>query len=161
MQFPNGVALGPDDSYVLVNETGSYRIHRFWVKGEKAGQADIFADNLPGIPDNITFNGENRFWVALYAPRNLLVDGLAPYPYLRKMVMRALQFLPPPVDHHGFALAYDTDGKLIANLQDDRSEAFAPVTSVIEHGGKLYFGSLTADSFGRMALPPLPAGLGE
>ena len=35
--FANGVAVGPDDAYVLVNETAAYRVMRYWLKGEKAG----------------------------------------------------------------------------------------------------------------------------
>ena len=62
----------------LVNETGSYRTLRYWLKGEKAGTSDIFADNLPSFPDNITFNGKDRFWVAIYAPRTAIADTLAP-----------------------------------------------------------------------------------
>lgn len=162
LQFPNGVALGPDEAYALVNETGSYRILRYWLKGEKAGTSDIFADNLPGFPDNITFNGSGRFWVALYAPRSSVVDGLAPYPFLRKVLVRALRYLPPPVKSQAFALAFDTEGKLVANLQYDGPDAYFPVTSVREHpDGYLYFGSVAQESLGRMKLPPLPAGIGQ
>jgi sugar lactone lactonase YvrE len=162
LQFANGVALGPDEAFALVNETGNYRIIRYWLKGEKAGSSGIFADNLPGFPDNITFNGSGRFWVAVYAPRTPIADRLAPYPYLRKMVMRALRFLPPPVKPQAFALAFDPDGKLIANLQYDGKDAYFPITSVREHpNGFLYFGSLTAAGVGRMRLPALPAGTGQ
>ena len=158
LQFANGVALGPDEAFALVNETGSYRIWRYWLKGEKAGTSDIFADNLPGFPDNITFNGKDRFWVAIYAPRTPIADRLAPYPAARKMVMRALKFLPPPVKAQAFALAVDPDGKLVANLQYDGSDAYFPITSVREHpNGYLYFGSLTADGLGRIKKPPLTA----
>jgi sugar lactone lactonase YvrE len=162
MQFANGVALGPDEAFVLVNETGNYRIVRYWLKGDKAGSSGIFADNLPGFPDNITFNGSRRFWVAIYAPRTPIADRLAPYPYLRKMVMRGLRFLPPPVKPQAFALAFDPDGKLVANLQYDGKDAYFPITSVREHpNGFLYFGSLTAEALGRMKLPGLPAGTGQ
>jgi sugar lactone lactonase YvrE len=162
MQFSNGVALGPDEAFVLVNETGLYRIVRYWLKGEKAGTSDIFADNLPGFPDNITFNGKDRFWVALYAPRTPIVDGLAGYPYLRKVVMRALRFLPPPVKPQAFALAFDPQGTLVANLQYDGADAYFPITSVREHpNGYLYFGSLTADSLGRMRAPEGRVGVGH
>jgi len=162
MQFANGVALGPDEAFVLINETGSYRIARYWLKGAKAGTSDVFADNLPGFPDNITFNGKDRFWVALYAPRTPIADWLASYPYLRKMVMRALRILPLPVKSQAFALAFDPQGRLVANLQYDGSDAYYPVTSVREHpNGYLYFGSLTARSLGRIKMPPLPAGIGE
>lgn len=162
LQFANGVALGLDEAFALVNETGSYRILRYWLKGEKAGTSDIFADNLPGFPDNITFNGKNRFWVALYAPRTPVADRLAPYPFLRKVVMRALRYLPAPIEPEAFALAFDPSGKLGANLQYDGPDAFFPVTSVREHpNGYLYFGSLTQESLGRMKLPALPAGIGQ
>ena len=42
-----------------------YRIQRYWLTGDKAGTSDIFADNLPGCPDNINSNGMGVFWIAL------------------------------------------------------------------------------------------------
>ena len=33
--FANGVTLGPNEDYVLINETGMGRVHRLWLKGEK------------------------------------------------------------------------------------------------------------------------------
>lgn len=162
MEFANGVALGPDESYALVNETGSYRILRYWLKGEKAGNSDIFADNLPGFPDNITFNGSDRFWVAIYAPRSPVADSLAGRPYARKIAMRVLKVLPPPVQRQAFALAFSPSGRLVANLQYEGPGAYFPITSVREHpNGYLYFGSVRADSLGRMIVPPLPAGTGQ
>jgi sugar lactone lactonase YvrE len=162
LQYSNGVALGPDESFALVSETGTYRILRYWLKGDRNGTSDIFADNLPGFPDNITFNGAGRFWVAIYGPRTPIADKLAPYPGLRKAVARALQFLPPPVKAQAFALSFDPSGKPVANLQYDSADAFSPITSVHEHpNGYLYFGSLTADSLARIITPPLPAGVGR
>ena len=99
LEFANGVTLGPDDSYVLVNETGAYRISRYWLSGPKAGTHDLFIDNLPGLPDNLAFNGRDRFWVALYAPRNALLDATAPHPFVRKMIARAMKVLPKPVEN--------------------------------------------------------------
>ncbi|WP_240055662.1 SMP-30/gluconolactonase/LRE family protein, partial [Pseudomonas fluorescens] len=81
LEFANGVTLGPDERYVLVNETGAYRISRYWLSGPKAGTRDLFIDNLPGLPDNLAFNGRDRFWVALYAPRNALLDTMAAHPF--------------------------------------------------------------------------------
>ena len=42
-----------------------YRIQRYWLTGDKAGTSDVFADNLPGCPDNINSNGMGVFWIAL------------------------------------------------------------------------------------------------
>lgn len=52
--FANGVAVSPDQTFVLVVETGTYRVRRVWLAGPKQGQADVFIDNLPGFPDGIS-----------------------------------------------------------------------------------------------------------
>ncbi|BAQ75544.1 strictosidine synthase [Pseudomonas sp. Os17] len=152
LEFANGVALGPDEAYVLVNETGAYRISRYWLKGDQAGRHDLFIDNLPGLPDNLSFNGAGRFWVALYAPRNPLLDGTAPYPLVRKMLVRAMTVLPKPVEKRGFVLGLDTQGRVIANLQDASSGNYSPITTVREYGDALYLGSLTARHMARLPL---------
>lgn len=152
LQFANGVALGPDDAFVLVNETGAYRISRYWLSGPQAGTHDLFIDNLPGLPDNLSFNGRDRFWVALYAPRSALLDATAPHPFIRKMLVRAMTVLPKPVEKRGFALGLDLDGKVIANLQDGSAGNYSPITTVREYGEWLYFGSLKARNMVRLPL---------
>ncbi|MBK5553101.1 SMP-30/gluconolactonase/LRE family protein [Pseudomonas sp. TH03] len=152
LEFANGVTLGPDDAFVLVNETGAYRISRYWLTGPKAGTHDLFIDNLPGLPDNLAFNGHDRFWVALYAPRNKLLDATAPHPFIRKMIVRALSVLPKPVEKRAFALGLDLDGKVIANLQDASDGNYSPITTVREYGDWLYFGSLKAQHMARLPL---------
>ena len=152
LEFANGVTLGPDERYVLVNETGAYRISRYWLSGPKAGTRDLFIDNLPGLPDNLAFNGRDRFWVALYAPRNALLDAMAAHPFARKMIVRAMTLLPKPVEKRAFALGLDVEGKVIANLQDGSSGNYSPITTVREYGEWLYFGSLKAKHMARLPL---------
>ncbi len=65
-------------------------------------------DNLPGLPDNLRFNGQDRFWVALYSPRNPLLDSFAGYPLLRKVMVRALTAVPKPIERKAFVLGLDT-----------------------------------------------------
>ena len=87
--FTNGVALGPDEAYLVVAETGAYRLWRVWLTGEKRGQKEVFLDALPGFPDNVRYSKERRvFWVAIGSPRNPLVDRLADSPGLRKALSR-------------------------------------------------------------------------
>ncbi len=152
LEFANGVTLGPDDAFVLVNETGAYRITRYWLSGSKAGTHDLFIDNLPGLPDNLAFNGRDRFWVALYTPRNALLDKTAPHPFVRKMIARAMTVLPKPVEKRAFVLGLDLDGKVIANLQDGSSGNYSPITTAREYGDWLYFGSLRAKNLVRLPL---------
>lgn len=145
------MALGPNEAFVLVNETGAYRISRYWLSGARAGTHDVFIDNLPGLPDNLSFNGRDRFWVALYAPRSPLLDG-AGYPYVRKMLVRALMVLPQPIEKRAFALGLDTEGKVVANLQDNSSGNYSPINTVREYGDWLYLGSLKASNMARLPL---------
>jgi len=169
LHFANGVAVGPDDAYVLVNETGEYRILRYWLKGEKAGTHDVFIDNLPGFPDNISYNDRGLFWVAIFAPRDALLDELLPGSlYLRTVISKLPSFLQPKPKMHSFVLGLDLEGKVVANLQYAGDDAYAPITSVREHGPWLYFGSLTYPAVGRMPLnqaiadaQPPPAGWQE
>lgn len=152
LQFANGVAMGPEQAYVLVNETGLYRVHRYWLTGPRAGTDDIFAGNLPGMPDNVSFNGKDRFWVAIYTPRNPLLDGLAGHPYVRKMIARAMQILPRPIEHRSMAIALDLQGRPLASLEIDGAGQYVPITDVHEEGEWLVFGSLTQQGIARLPL---------
>lgn len=156
LHFANGVAVGPDDAYVLVNETSAYRIRRYWLKGEQAGTSDIFADNLPGFPDNLSYNGAGRFWVALYAPRQPMLDRMLPKPYLRKLAYRLPDFLQPQPAMHAWVLGFSPDGRLVADLQYRGEGVYAPITSVEQSGETLYFGSLSAPAIGRMPVSAVP-----
>ena len=84
--FANGVALGPNAGFVLVNETGTGRIHRKWLRGSKRGKTDYFVNALPGSPDNISFNGSDTFWVAIAAKRDPKLDGMAKKTFLRTVL---------------------------------------------------------------------------
>ena len=153
LYFANGVAISPDQSFALVNETGTYSIRRVWLKGEKQGQAETFIDNLPGFPDGISSNGRGRFWVAIVNRRDPGLDMLLRHPFLRKVVMRLPNFMQPAIKRYAFALALDPSGKVVENLQDSSPQCFAEIANVVEHKGALYFGSIGESAIGRMSLP--------
>ncbi|MFN8125937.1 MAG: SMP-30/gluconolactonase/LRE family protein [Candidatus Nanopelagicales bacterium] len=50
LQFANGVALAPDESFVVVAQTGSYELTRVWLSGPDAGRTETFGDILPAFP---------------------------------------------------------------------------------------------------------------
>ncbi|MGB0956360.1 MAG: SMP-30/gluconolactonase/LRE family protein [Panacagrimonas sp.] len=158
LYFANGVALGPDDEYVLVAETTKYRILKYWLKGDKAGTQEVWIDNLPGFPGNLSFNGRDRIWVALFAPRSSLLDWSLPKPHIRQIIARLPGFLQPGLANHAIVLGIDLDGEVVENYQFDHRSAYAPVTSVEEHQGRLYLGSLSADGIGVISLNALRAG---
>lgn len=151
LYFANGVALGPDETSVLVAETGAYRITRLWLSGERKGERETFVDNLPGFPDNLS-RFEDTLWVALPSPRNPAMDFLMPRPRLRQLVAWLPAFLQPQPARHGFVLGFDWQGNVTHNLQDTSGQNFM-VSGVRQHGPHLYLGSLGHTDLVRVRLP--------
>ncbi len=152
LYFANGVAVSPDQSFLLVAETGKYRIRRVWLKGPKAGQDEIIIENLPGFPDGISSNHRDKFWLALVTPRQPLFDRLLPHPFLRKIVMRLPKFLQPAPQRYSFVLGLDADGRVVENLQNGSPDCYGQIANVIEHNNTLYFGSIGENTVGRFPL---------
>jgi len=150
--FANGVAVSPDQSFALVNETGLYRVLKVWLTGPKQGQRDVFIDNLPGFPDGISSNGKGKFWLALVTPRDAVFDKILPYPFARKIVYRLPQVLQPAPKRYSFVLGLDENGKVVDNLQNGAADCYAEIANVVEHDGVLYFGSIAESTIGKFSL---------
>lgn len=160
LHFANGVAVSPDGAFVLVNETWKYRILRYWIQGPKAGQAEVFADNLPGFPDNLAVDRKGRYWVAFPTLRNSQVDALHRTPWLKDLLAKLPDSLKPTPQEYGLVVAFDRDGEVITSLHDTKGTHLQEITSVNPHEGYLYFGSLHNDRIGRLPLRAIP-GLGD
>lgn len=138
--FANGVALAQDESFVLVSEVSEYRVRRYWLKGEKKGQNDIFIGPLPGMPDNITRDINGIFWVGLPAPRAKLLDKLAQKPFWRKVIYRLPGFIRPKAKREGMLLGIDQEGTIKYHFFDPSGET-AFISGATEYQGKVYAGS--------------------
>lgn len=155
LSFANGIAMDPLGRFVLVNETSEYRIHKYWLQGDKAGTSEIIVDNLPGFPDNIVTGQNGRYWFGLVSPRLPIIDNLADKPWLRKVIQRMPAFVRPAATSYGHVVAMDENGKILLSLQNP--EGTYPVTTgVLETDDYLYITSLMANSAARM---PKPASL--
>jgi sugar lactone lactonase YvrE len=152
LYFANGVAVSPDQSFLLVVDTGMYRVRRVWLNGPKQGQSETFIDNLPGFPDGISSNGKDKFWLALVTPRDSVFDRLLPHPFLRKVVSRLPVFLQPAPKRYAFVLGLDLNGRVVDNLQDGSPTCYAEIANAVEHNGTLYFGSIGESTLGRFPL---------
>lgn len=142
LEFANGVALAPDQSFLVVAETSAYRLTRWSVAD---GTSSVFVDNLPGFPDNVSLGSDGLFWVALASGRDAMLDRLLPKaPALRKAVWAMPARFQPREAHTVWVQAYDPSGKLVHDLQAP-GDRFGVVTGVREVGGVVALGSLTAD----------------
>lgn len=160
LHFANGVAVSPDGEYVLVNETWKYRTLKYWISGRRAGQSEVFADNLPGFPDNLAVDDKGRYWIAFPTLRNPQVDMLHQHPWLKDLLAKLPEYFLPEPQQYGLVVAMDEQAEVITSLHDTRGTHLHEITSVNPHDGYLYFGSLHNDRIGRLALSTIP-GLGE
>ncbi|MEM7611873.1 MAG: SMP-30/gluconolactonase/LRE family protein [Pseudomonadota bacterium] len=150
--FANGVALGPQDQYVLVTETGAARIQRLWLRGPQQGQRDVFVDGLPGMPDNLSFNGRDTFWVALPATRGSPLESIADKPWLRRLLGGLpASWLTPPAPQ-AFVIGLSLDGQPVHNLQWQDGDLHT-ITSVNEIDGALHLGTIATPYVGILDVP--------
>ena len=75
LSFSNGLILSPKEDYLLVLESGRQRIWKYHLVGKKKGQSEVFAD-MPGVPDNITPNGDDGYFVGIVFPSTSKLDDV-------------------------------------------------------------------------------------
>lgn len=144
LYFANGVAVSSAGDFVLVNETGRYRVTRYWLTGDKAGSHDIFINNLPGFPDGISRNRDGRFWLALVSPRNPLLDQIHPTPWLKSIIAKLPSILQPDAVQRGTVIELDEQGNVHRTLHDSNGQVVSMITSVEQVDNTLYLGTLDA-----------------
>jgi sugar lactone lactonase YvrE len=142
LRFANGVALASDRSWVAVAETAGRTVVRHWLTGERAGQTDLLATDLPGYPDNISRGSDGLLWVTIASPQDPLVERLmtGPMPF-RRAAWRLPEPLQPKPKRTARVMAFDDAGRLVHDRSFDAS-GFHMVTGVREHEGRVWLGSL-------------------
>lgn len=145
--FANGVALSKDHSFLLVAETTTCRILRYWLIGPNAGNFDTFAE-LPGFPDNIRMNSKGEFWVALHAKKGLFAKLALSNPIIGKTLLKfplsfkQLHSLLVGGKPHATTIKLSEDGKILEVLEDSEGKSLRFISEVEEHNGKLWIGSV-------------------
>jgi len=144
----NGLALNKDRSFLITCESGTSLVHRYWIKGPKAGTRDIFA-KVPGYPDNIRLTSAGDFWIGLHCKKNLIGRLIVNYKWLGKLVEKTMKleyviafingFKP-----HGVAVKISGEtGEVLELLEDKEGKTMKYVSEAYERDdGKLWFGSV-------------------
>lgn len=158
LAFANGVVLSQDEQWLIVAETGKYRIWKIAVGAKDldvaagGAQAKLLLDGLPGFPDNLMRGQDGRIWVGFAKPRNPTIENLADKPFLRKVTLRLPRALWPIPKAYGHVMAFNEDGKVLVDLQDP-SGKYPETTAVTETADRLYIQSLHAKTLGWMPKP--------
>ena len=151
LYFPNGVALAPDESFLLVAQTAAYDILRIPLTGPAAGRPEPFASNLPGLPDNMSPAGDGSYWVAFPSPRLPFVDRMMPHPVPRRVAARLPERLQPAAQRYGLVTRVGADGAILQSLHGPAG-TYREIVGVRQHDGWLYLGSLYETAVGRVRI---------
>jgi sugar lactone lactonase YvrE len=149
LYFANGLALCPDEECLLYVETTAYRVSK---NNFATGNSEVFADNMPGLPDNITCDDEMNCWVALVGQRAFAMGwSLLDYLHRHPGVMNFLygMFKDGWISRetlvkqkHAARLAQlNSKGEISNYFQGQNTEVLHSITSAIEYEGKLYLGT--------------------
>lgn len=138
--FSNGLALNHLDEFLLIAETGKSRILKYYIKGSKQGQTEIFIDSLPAMPDNIYFDEKGTFWIGLVAMRDWRLEYLSSFPVVRRIIGGLPLSLLVPKTGYGFLIGVNQNAEITHNFQTN--SAFTHVTGAVRHQNKLYLSSL-------------------
>ncbi|TXG59889.1 hypothetical protein EZV62_014462 [Acer yangbiense] len=151
----NGVAVSPDQTYVVFCETTMRRCKKYYIKGEKSGRVDKFINDLPGLADNIHYDGQGLYWIAINMEITKVWDLAFRYPFIRKIIAIVERHVGMPKKlRNGGVMAVDLEGKPVAHYYDPE---LTLITSAIKIGDHLYCGSLTKPYILRLNLPKYPA----
>ncbi|KAI6197487.1 hypothetical protein M3Y94_01229900 [Aphelenchoides besseyi] len=151
LYFANGIQLHPDKKSVIVSECSMSRILRLYISGPRSGESEVFANNLPGFPDNIRLSTQGTFYVGMASPRFegklSLFDKLGPFPWVRKLLATLLpekylgQVFALVKSSYGLVLELDTSGKIVGSYHDPDGTVIADVSQVSDDKHSLYLGS--------------------
>ncbi|XP_059064015.1 protein STRICTOSIDINE SYNTHASE-LIKE 7 isoform X1 [Cryptomeria japonica] len=88
LDYPNGVAVSAQEDFLIFCETYSLKCPKYWLKGNKSGQVETFAESLPAYPDNVRVDDEGTFWIGLLGTKTEDKDSIVKYLKLRPPLKR-------------------------------------------------------------------------
>ncbi|XP_065890169.1 adipocyte plasma membrane-associated protein-like isoform X2 [Dysidea avara] len=151
---PNGVAKSSDEQFLIVAELARNRIARYYLKGPKEGQWDMFISSLPGVIDNITPSKKHGgFWVTIpMVNPSALLDFSQQWSWLQ-LILAKLQ-LVNELDHpgplHNMILLVDEEGRVVKSLHDMTGKVVVKVSEVFEMDDEVIIGSFFTPFLVRM-----------
>ncbi|XP_050226681.1 protein STRICTOSIDINE SYNTHASE-LIKE 6-like [Mercurialis annua] len=135
LYFANGIALSPDQDYLVFCETPKKRCGKYYIEGKKKGSIEHFF-RLPGYPDNIHYNGRGHFWVAA------------------AMEIGDQKYIGGMDSDMGGVFVVNLEGKLINHYHD---ASLMLISSAVKINNYLYCGSIVYPYIIRLDLAQNPA----
>lgn len=138
--FGNGLEISDDEDFIIISETSKYRILKYWIKGNKKGQSEVFLDNLAGFPNNISKNKNGNFWIGFTTKRNDQLDKFHSKIGMKKLIYSLPSFIQPKPEKIGMVIEVSRNGQILQALFDSKGKIVKEAGAIIEYNGHLYLG---------------------
>ncbi|KAI4314634.1 hypothetical protein L6164_027522 [Bauhinia variegata] len=140
LYFANGIVVSPDQTYVIFCETVLRRCRKYFIEGSKKGRIEKFIEDLPGMPDNIHYDGEGHYYIAMATSLTRSWDLTLRYPFIRKAAAIWTK-LTGGINNGENAGVFivDLKGKPVAHYHDLDLKL---ISSGIKIGNHIYCGSI-------------------
>ncbi len=153
LYFANGITISPKEEYILISESSSYQIRKYWLKGNLAGTQEIILNNMIGFPDGINNSKDGNYWVSMASPRKWSVDNLYhPYVWVKQILKYIPESFRPGPEMYGLIIKIDGQGNILESLHDPLGKVLHTITNTVEFEYTLYMGSLYNDTIGKLSL---------
>ncbi|XP_010426700.1 PREDICTED: protein STRICTOSIDINE SYNTHASE-LIKE 7 [Camelina sativa] len=152
LYFANGITISPDQTHVIYCETPLKKCSKYYIEEERV---EVFIEDLPGYVDNIRYDGEGHYWIAIPSVVTTLWNISLKYPFLRKLAAMVAKYgvdLMFMVD--AGVMQVDLDGNPIAYYHDPKLSHIATCDKI---GKYLYCGSLMHSHMLRVDIQKYPA----
>ncbi|KAJ6774787.1 PROTEIN STRICTOSIDINE SYNTHASE-LIKE 5-LIKE [Salix purpurea] len=155
LYFANGIAVSPDQQYVVFCETPMRRCRKYYIQGKKKGSLETFIDNLPGLPDNIHHDGHGHYYIALSSEMTVALDLAIRHPFLRKLMGIYTKYVGElQLSKNSGVFIVDLEGKPTEHYYD---LGLALISSGVKIGNHIYCGSLLYPYIVRLDVTEHPA----
>lgn len=154
-RFANGIAVSPNEDFLVIAETNTRKLWKYHLKGRKEGQVDEFVKDIGGIPDNVRPDGKGNYYVGCFTETSEELNAVQKFPNIRAAY---LQHVPLPEilnipKRIGLVKKVDKNGKVVQTFEDPTGNVIAAIAEADEHDGHLYFGSVLNPFIGKFKLP--------
>ncbi|MBA0743274.1 hypothetical protein Gogos_005978 [Gossypium gossypioides] len=97
------------------------RCRQYYIESNKQGELEKFVDNLTGLPDNIKYDGEGHYWIALATGNSVVLDLALRYAFIRKAMGLMEKYIGGlSKGKNAGVLVVDLEGKPVAHYYDHK-----------------------------------------
>ena len=140
--FIDGILTEPSttdglEQTVLVSQTSSFGITRFFLNGPRAGQHEYLWQDLSAMPDGLDRDSEGRIWSGTIKCRTSSTTWIHANAWIKPLLLRLPHSMIPVANCSGI-MAFSPDASKALYVGEIKDPVINAIASAIEHDGFIY-----------------------